>query len=457
MRKNQSDLMKYKNRKYWFFLCFITILASCATDDSPEQIENEDPESEVLATVTTFPAEEIKSTSAKFWGKVTDDGGEPILERGFCWSLSREPTLEDFNISTEVFPNGNYMAEVNDLNRATTYYFRAYATNRFGTAYGEEQVLNTLDNYLLFTADRIVPHTVHNIKDKIIYLFTYKYTNGNENDFKVTAYNYETKNVVAQKQIAMYRDGLHSIAQYNDNKELYIFDRNSIHILDGVTLNEINTITVPQASMVLNAELLNNLLFITVYYPNGHNGLITMDRETFTIVDEHESMGIFGNVRPYINASNPDIINCALFPQYSNSNYYAVWSYNLEGHYIDFELGKYANEGRPIRYNENTNFILKGMHGRIYSHDNLMEDHPALNPSEGLGDYRINSEGTAIYAFQYSKKINKYNTTSFTLDKTMDIREEGKNIFVDGNQLIVLDYLYGLETTDVYVSFYDDL
>ena len=452
--------MKSFNGKYWFLLFFVTILVSCAKDDPSGQVQNEDPDPDpiVLPSLTTFPVESIRSTSAKFFGKVIDDGGEAILERGFCWSISPNPTLEDFKITAEIYPGGNHIAEINDLDRATTYYVRAYASNRFGTAYGEEQVFSTLDNYLMFTADRVLPNALHSLQNKTIYMFTYKNLHGTEYDFKVTAYNYETKQIVAQKQIDMYRDALHTIAKYNNQMELYIFNGNSIHILDGVTLNEIQTITLPQAYGVLNAELINNLLFITISYPNGNNGVITMDRETLAIVEEQEVTGIFGLARPYIKASNPNIINCALFPQYSNSTNYVVLSYTLDGHYLDFEIGKYANEGLPIRYNENNNFIVKGKHGRIYSHDNLMEDHPALEPSEDLTDYRITEDGSAIYALHNNNnKIYKYNTTSFALDNVIDIKEEGKNIFVDGNQLIVVDYLRGLETTDVYISYYDDL
>lgn len=448
--------MEIHLQKLYIIFAIVVLSSSCAQDDGGK-VQNDEIEQNliILPSLTTYAVEEIKSTSAKFLGKVTAEGSEPILERGFCWSTSPNPTLENFKIAVEELPGGYHVAPINNLTRATTYYVRAYASNLGGTAYGEEQVFSTLDNYLMFRADRIVQNALHNPQDKLIYLFTHKNANGTEYDFKVTAYNYEIGQVVAQKQIDMYRDALHTIANYNNEIELYIFKGNSIHILDGITLNEIQVITLPQTSGIRNAELLNNLLFISANYPNGHNLAITMNRQTLSIIDEHESNGIFGLARPYITASNPNIINCAFFPQYSSANY-IVHSYNLTGNYQDFQIGRNSNEGLPIRYNENTNFIVKGNHGRIYLHDNLMEDHYSLEPTENLIDYNLNMEGSAIYALHYDKKIYKYNTTTFTLDKIIDIREEGKNIFVDGSQLIVVDYRQGLEETDVYISFYED-
>lgn len=70
-------------------------------------------------------------------GEVTEDGRLDVTERGFCYSTSSTPTIQD-----QVVACGNgkgwFSATINtkDLSVSSTYYFRPYATNSKGTAYG---------------------------------------------------------------------------------------------------------------------------------------------------------------------------------------------------------------------------------------------------------------------------------------------------------------------------------
>jgi len=96
-----------------------------------------------LATLTTTAASAIKGSSAQVGGNVTNDGGSEISERGVVYSVNHNPTLSDAKF---VIGNGagSFAGFVTELQSATTYYARAYATNLGGTAYGDEVSFTTL-------------------------------------------------------------------------------------------------------------------------------------------------------------------------------------------------------------------------------------------------------------------------------------------------------------------------
>ena len=89
-----------------------------------------------LPTVTTSQVTNIKASTATCGGNVTDNGGYAITARGVCWSkTSSTPTIQDSHTS-EVADNGAFTSLMTNLEPATTYYIRAYATNEAGTSYG---------------------------------------------------------------------------------------------------------------------------------------------------------------------------------------------------------------------------------------------------------------------------------------------------------------------------------
>ena len=101
-----------------------------------------------LPTVTTKLPENITANSATCGGNVTDDGGEPVTERGVCWSTSENPTLSD-NHTTNGGGMGEFTSSLTGLSGNTTYYVRAYATSSAGTAYGDELSFTTQDEITL--------------------------------------------------------------------------------------------------------------------------------------------------------------------------------------------------------------------------------------------------------------------------------------------------------------------
>jgi hypothetical protein len=74
---------------------------------------------------------------------VTDDGGAEVLEHGVCYGTSHSPTVSDSHVSGGS-GTGSFTVELNDLQPGTTYYWRLYATNSVGVAYGEEHTYATV-------------------------------------------------------------------------------------------------------------------------------------------------------------------------------------------------------------------------------------------------------------------------------------------------------------------------
>lgn len=96
-----------------------------------------------LPTVTTAAISNITSRTAEGGGEVTDDGNDPVTERGVCWNTTGNPTTADDRTS-DGSGVGQFTSTITGLEPATTYYVRAYATNSVGTRYGDHVQFNTI-------------------------------------------------------------------------------------------------------------------------------------------------------------------------------------------------------------------------------------------------------------------------------------------------------------------------
>ena len=95
-----------------------------------------------LPTVTTMEIKEadFSAGTAVLRGTIVSLGEPAYTERGFVYSTMPEPTVYD---GTKLVANGagvpgSFSVSAKDM-PTETYYVRAYATNRGGTTYGEEQ------------------------------------------------------------------------------------------------------------------------------------------------------------------------------------------------------------------------------------------------------------------------------------------------------------------------------
>lgn len=94
--------------------------------------------------VITKEVTNIVGTSALSGGNVVKWGGTPVTERGVCWSLSPNPTINDEKtISGSGL--GSFTSAIGGLELGKVYYVRAYAMNSTGVGYGNEVTFRTPD------------------------------------------------------------------------------------------------------------------------------------------------------------------------------------------------------------------------------------------------------------------------------------------------------------------------
>ncbi|MBR5982177.1 MAG: hypothetical protein IK025_00440, partial [Bacteroidales bacterium] len=85
-------------------------------------------------TVQTNDATNITYTEAILNGNVVSDGNATVTDRGFIYGTSADELTETLQSGNGT---GSYSANLTGLTLSTTYYYKAYATNSEGTAYGE--------------------------------------------------------------------------------------------------------------------------------------------------------------------------------------------------------------------------------------------------------------------------------------------------------------------------------
>ncbi|MBO4589350.1 MAG: hypothetical protein J5698_00035 [Bacteroidaceae bacterium] len=93
-------------------------------------------------------------------GTVVSHGGADITEMGFCYSTDENPTTADAvvrsytSVSSTSLVETSFSVEI-PLAPNTTYFFRAYATNKAGTGYGEQVSFTT--------GNTQAPHYAHRV------------------------------------------------------------------------------------------------------------------------------------------------------------------------------------------------------------------------------------------------------------------------------------------------------
>lgn len=113
-------------------------IMGCSTD-------NEQQTQATLPTIKTNLISNLSENSANSGGTILSDGGSNIVAKGVVWNTQPNPTI---NLNTKTIDgsgNSEFTSTLFNLQKGTTYYVRAYATNSLGTIYGNEISLLTPD------------------------------------------------------------------------------------------------------------------------------------------------------------------------------------------------------------------------------------------------------------------------------------------------------------------------
>jgi hypothetical protein len=138
----KSKILKMKTKNPIYTLALICILfivtGSCKKDQDNEVIKDDR-----LPIISTSAVSALTEITATCGGDVSGKGGSDVTARGLCWSMGQTPTLQD-NLVVSGTGTGTFSKLISGLTANTPYYVRAYATNSYGTSYGETKSFTTL-------------------------------------------------------------------------------------------------------------------------------------------------------------------------------------------------------------------------------------------------------------------------------------------------------------------------
>ena len=94
-------------------------------------------QSDPFPVVKTYYPSEITYNSALVPGCVASDGGQQVMERGICYGIEENPTINGLHV-TSGSGLGSFECVLTDLSSNTEYFIRAYAVCSEGVYYGSE-------------------------------------------------------------------------------------------------------------------------------------------------------------------------------------------------------------------------------------------------------------------------------------------------------------------------------
>lgn len=112
-----------------------------------------------IPTVVTGSKTNVTTASADLSGSIISNGNSTITRSGVVYSLAPAPVLGAVGVvdstTNPLVVTGNYSKNITGLTLSTTYYYRAYAINSVGTAYGADSTITTNSSAVIPTVLRV--------------------------------------------------------------------------------------------------------------------------------------------------------------------------------------------------------------------------------------------------------------------------------------------------------------
>lgn len=161
-----------------------------------------------IVTTNTITTSNVTSSSFTCGGNVTDIGDAAVTARGICWNTTGSPTINDSH-STCGSGTGSFTYTISGVSTHTqTYYVRAYATNKYGTAYGDVVIQSKNNPYHLVTI--ATNGTIYMIYPQDLGEMTWSQANSTCNS--LTAYGFNDWRLPSREEADMF--GRYNIRYY---------------------------------------------------------------------------------------------------------------------------------------------------------------------------------------------------------------------------------------------------
>ncbi|MBP7497496.1 MAG: fibrobacter succinogenes major paralogous domain-containing protein [Bacteroidales bacterium] len=134
-------------KKITSFILLLSLTLSlnyCKKDNNDDNNNTNNNPTAKVPVLKTNAITDIKAKKAEGSGEITDKGSFDIIVAGLCWSLNQNPTISD-NKTADSSGTMVFNSTIKGLKPVTTYYVRAYATNKAGTAYGDAVSFTTVE------------------------------------------------------------------------------------------------------------------------------------------------------------------------------------------------------------------------------------------------------------------------------------------------------------------------
>jgi hypothetical protein len=128
--------------KYGFFyiILFLSVFQSCLNEpEMTSGIVNLRAEPTVVTGLCNFP----EDGTLEFEGAIMAEGRFEVTQKGICWSLTSTEPDETDNVLFSPEISENFAVKISTAIGDTTYYWRAFAKNLAGIAYGTTKKIRT--------------------------------------------------------------------------------------------------------------------------------------------------------------------------------------------------------------------------------------------------------------------------------------------------------------------------